>query len=851
MRHVRRFSLVTLLVASLCASARAETASNAPVVVREALVLEASGRAGRNTLFTDAVEAELAAGTWRPPQPGDTVVSARDGTNLLWSAATANDEGWFSGRAMRGGWAYVPLVSSEPQVVLLNLAGHSMAYVNGEPRAGDIYGYGYVSLPTPLRAGTNDVLIAAGRGRLRIQWSKPLAPVFLQNADLTTPDLIVGEKVDTWAAAVLVNATPEWLRGASVLATVAGRTTRTRVGEIPPFGVRKIGFQLRAAAPREAGKAALSLIVESATSPHVRSPALSVDLRIRQPHETHKRTFVSDLDGSVQYYAVNPGAPLPAGVSPALFLSLHGASVEALGQAESYGPKRWGTLVSPTNRRPYGFDWEEWGRLDALEVLAQAKARLNPDPTKIYLTGHSMGGHGTWNLGVTFPDHFAAIAPSAGWISFFSYAGTDAYTNATPVEAMLRRAAASSDTLAMATNYLQQGIYIVHGDADDNVPVREARRMREVLGTFHSDFAWHEQPGAGHWWGNSDEPGTECVDWPPAFDLFARHRLPESSAVRRVHFVTVNPGVNARDHWLALETQVRALEPSRADALWDPGLQRVTATTHNVARLALDVATFGAAPTGFRVELDGQSFSNLVPMATTPAPSRASRHATEVPPLRFERDGTGRWSSLGEVSAKWKGPHRAGPFKDAFRHRMIFVYGTTGTVEENAWAFAKARFDAESFWYRGNGSIDVLPDTAFQPERFSDRGVILYGHAEMNSAWQTLLADSPVQVHRGSVRVGGRTVSRNDVACLFLQPRPDSEFASVGVIAGTGLPGLRVTQRLPYFLAGTGYPDCLLIGADALRRGNAGIVAAGFFGNDWSVSGGDFAWGEPAAFTSR
>ena len=44
------------------------------------------------------------------------------------------------------------------------------------------------------------------------------------------------------------------------------------------------------------------------------------------------------------------------------------------------------------------------------------------------------------------------------------------------------RAAASSDTLAMATNYLEHGIYILHGDADDNVPVREARRMVEALG---------------------------------------------------------------------------------------------------------------------------------------------------------------------------------------------------------------------------------------------------------------------------------------------------------------------------------------------------------------------------------
>jgi len=31
-------------------------------------------------------------------------------------------------------------------------------------------------------------------------------------------------------------------------------------------------------------------------------------------------------------------------------------------------------LVAPTNRRPYGYDWEDWGRADALEVL-EAEAR--------------------------------------------------------------------------------------------------------------------------------------------------------------------------------------------------------------------------------------------------------------------------------------------------------------------------------------------------------------------------------------------------------------------------------------------------------------------------------------------
>src|SRR5262249_50816575 len=130
----------------------------------------------------------------------------------------------------------------------------------------------------------------------------------------------------------------------------------------------------------------------------------------------------------------------------------------------------------------------------------------------------------------------------------------------------------------------------------------------------------------------------------------------------------------------------------------------------------------------------------------------------------------GKWQLAGEVSPGQKNPKRYGPFKDAFRHRMLLVYGTAGTPEENSWAFAKARFDAESFWYRGNGSLEVIADTAFKAHTEPDRGVILYGNADSNRAWRALLSDSPVQVRRGEIRVGSRSLAAEDLACVFLRP---------------------------------------------------------------------------------
>jgi hypothetical protein len=159
---------------------------------------------------------------------------------------------------------------------------------------------------------------------------------------------------------------------------------------------------------------------------------------------------------------------------------------------------------------------------------------------------------------------------------------------------------------------------------------------------------------------------------------------------------------------------------------------------------------------------------------------------------------------------------------------------------------ARARFDSETFGYRGNGSVDIVPDSVFlEPSRlteFRDRNVVLYGHSESNAAWASLLRASPVQVRRGKVQIGSRTVSDDDLACLFLQPRPGSEQAVVGVVAGSGSVGMRLTERLPYFTSGVAYPDCLLVDSKVLSEQSSGLIAAGYFGPDWSAESGEFAW---------
>jgi hypothetical protein len=166
---------------------------------------------------------------------------------------------------------------------------------------------------------------------------------------------------------------------------------------------------------------------------------------------------------------------------------------------------------------------------------------------------------------------------------------------------------------------------------------------------------------------------------------------------------------------------------------------------------------------------------------------------------------------------------------------MAFVYGTQGTAAENAWALAKARFDAEQFWSRGNGSVDVVPDTDLGQLGGADRNVVLYGHAEMNAAWGPLLGAAPVQIRRGVVTAGGRAERGDDLGGLLAYPRPGSDRAMVAAVAGTGLHGMRLTDRLPYFSSGVGYPDWTVLDP-------AGVRGSGYFGNDWTLESGEAVW---------
>ncbi len=837
MKNINKFAkckLLLLLTAFFCVpliNATSLDFKDGKLMLKEGLMVHVPRNYRMDVYKTDPVESAILMGRFKSPEEGEMLIF--NDTSIAWKKLESGDDGWFRDRGLRGAsWVYMEIRSKTEKAVLLEGMGHNMVYVNGSPRMGNKYQnkesfeswepkFNFSLLPVKLKKGKNIFVFSVTRGRLKVLIHDLSEKTVLNVKDNTLPDFRIGESPDFLGAVVVINADVKPVKDLSL--QVSGTGLEKTIQEVPliqPFSVRKTGFRLKGPAPSAKGE--IEALLELKRGGKVLD-SKKVIIRTKDIYQPYKRTFISSIDGSVQYYAVNPVKNKKIDGDPALVLSVHGASVEAINQASSYNNKSWANIVSPTNRRPYGYDWEDWGRIDALEVLNQAKESIPYDKERVYLTGHSMGGHGTWILGATYPDLFAAIGPSAGWISWWSYR-IRSKKEETPMEKMLMRATLPGHTYALEENYKQLGIYIIHGEEDNNVRIGQSEQMVEHLKKFHKDFVFHRQPGAGHWWDVSEEPGTDCVDWPPLFDFFARHALPGKKRIREIDFRTANPGVSSVNNWLSIEAQIHPLEMSTVDIRFDPGRNLFEGSTANVERLSFDLVQVDKHRE-LSVKLDS---SELLISGLTKVSNN----------VWFDKSGE-TWKQVSSPSKSMKGPHRYGTFKDAINHQVVFVLGTNGSNSEDKWIFDKARYDAEIFWYQGNGSIEIIKDTEFDPVKYKDRNIILYGNASTNSAWETLLPDCPVQVTKKLIRIGKKEIKGSNLGIIFIYPEKDSEFASVGVVAGTGLKGIRLTGSLPYLNPGSGFPDFMVISEDYMTEGVKGVEAAGFFGNDWSVEKGE------------
>lgn len=170
--------------------------------------------------------------------------------------------------------------------------------------------------------------------------------------------------------------------------------------------------------------------------------------------------------------AYKPGKPMPTVV----FLNGAGEcgtdglkqACIGLGSAVMMDMEKWPFIVVFPQKQDVKTKWEDEDPM-VMAIIDKTKRELSVDESRLYLTGLSQGGHGTWTIGAMHADLFAAIAPVCGW--------------------------ADEDT---AKKLAKMPIWVFHGDADEAVKVSCSQDMATWLKAAGNDCKLTIYPGVGH-----------------------------------------------------------------------------------------------------------------------------------------------------------------------------------------------------------------------------------------------------------------------------------------------------------------------------------------------------------------
>ncbi len=158
-----------------------------------------------------------------------------------------------------------------------------------------------------------------------------------------------------------------------------------------------------------------------------------------------------------------------------LIMFLHGAGERGsdLAKVKVHGPPK---IVEKKKDFPFvvvspqcpANEW--WDPFKLTALLDNVMATYRVDPARVYLTGLSMGGFGTWELASRIPNRFAAIAPICG---------------------------GGNPTLA-AFRLKDMPAWVFHGDADSVVPVKLSDDMVEAMKKAGNEVKYTRYPGVNH-----------------------------------------------------------------------------------------------------------------------------------------------------------------------------------------------------------------------------------------------------------------------------------------------------------------------------------------------------------------
>jgi predicted esterase len=507
------------------------------------------------------------------------------------------------------------------------------------------------------------------------------------------------------------------------------------------------------------------------------------------------RGYRSRVDGSVQPYAIN--LPASFGKDPKdqkkwrTDIVLHGrnAGITEVGFLAGFNDRASGDRayiqLDIFGRGNNAYRWA--GETDVLEAIGHFFGSLQGtnseklvDPARVVLRGFSMGGAGSWHLGLHYPDHWCVIGPGAGFSTTHGY--VSGLKN--PLPEYQEKCLSIYDAVDYAENAFDVPIVAYSGSDDPQKAAADNVEKRvKSLGLSMTHLI---APGLKHAFPAEWQKKAE-VHW----SQFADKGRPEYPA--EIKFVTYTLKYNHCD-WVEIVSLDRHYDKTLVEAKKTPDGFDVKTT--NVRRLHL------ALPPGAAVEqkvaIDGQTLS-----------ARPWVDATGGAHLYLSKAKDGTWKSILPqrlVVDLMRRPEKVhglqGPIDDAFTDGFVCVRGTGKPWHEATGKYAEttlAQFEAEwSKYFRG--TLPIKDDVEVTNEEIAGKNLILFGDPASNSILGHVVDALPLRWTEKEIVLAGKTVSADGHVPVLVYPNPLSPNKYVVVNSGHtfGEKDLKGTNALLY-----------------------------------------------------
>lgn len=636
--------------------------------------------------------------------------------------------------------------------------------------------------------------------------------------DITFPDAIENQSCDSWIGIPLANCIDEWLNNISV--TVGGnefyQSTRLDNINILPLCVNKVALKLQSnktypsvTDDKEKNYIELPVRVELG-SQLIRETTIKIPLK--KHSEDRRETFLSAIDNSVQFYAVKEPVNYNPSQNYGLIFSLHGAGVYALGQVGAYAPRDWAFVVAPTNRREYGFNWHEEGRMDAMEVLDIVKQKYKIDTTRIMLTGHSMGGHGVWHVGTTYADKFAAIASACGWMSidlYFPMFLTKYNTFAPPgLKYLWEKGFAPDRPQLYLNNLYNTPAMIMVAGADDNVPPVHGRMFTEEMTKLGMHPKLHDLPGRQHWFDDDTlRPGADATDAQFFEDFYLGKVLnPYPDTVK---FVMGDPAIKNDMYWVKITGTEKYMEPASVTAI-NQNDEKFIVNSRNVTDFELQCKNKQSK--GILIEWNG-SISNTI----------------------SDENGIFKISSRTDLQ-NLKSINKNfinGPMKRVYMKPFVIVIGSNTDEKTYNSYIQAARQEALWWWYIANGNADIITDKQATEGNLGDKNLILIGTCEDNSLIADKIKNTPFTISNDRIELDGKMVANGEYSLKFVYPDINNPDRLILFSTGTSSKYAILSEAYSPYSVFSALPDYMVFDENTREHGFAGVKAAGYFDMNW------------------